>query len=381
MIARATRISGTQPYYFATKLAEIRTMQADGHDIINLGIGSPDLLPPPGVIETLSQAALLPDAHGYQPYRGIAELRRAWAQWYQRWYDVSLDADTEVLPLMGSKEGLMHICMAFVEHGDRVLLPDPGYPAYRSIAELAGAGISYYRLKASTGYLPDIAKLDTSAKVMLLGYPHMPTGATATVSQLQVVVDWAVEHDVLLVHDNPYSHILTTTPTSLLQCSGAMSTCLELSSLSKNFNMAGWRVGSISGHATYIDAILTFKSNMDSGMYKPIQEAAITALQTAPEWLEQQSDEYRQRQEIAYKLLDHLDCTYTSGQAGLFVWARVPIGTTGMELSELLLHDKHIFVTPGSVFGSEGEHYIRVSLCSSQERLREAVLRVQKPIA
>lgn len=376
MITTASRIQHTEPYYFASKLAQIRAMNEAGHNVINLGIGSPDLPPPDAAIEYLRHAVSDLSKQSYQPYRGIPELRAALADWYQHNYTVVLDPDTEVLPLMGSKEGLMHISMAFLDAGDTVLVPNPGYPAYSAIARLAGGRPVPYELSTDNGYFPEIKTLDTSAKILFINYPHMPTGAVATSDQLATLVNWAQTHNVLIVHDNPYSHILNESPTSILQVEGAMEIAVELTSLSKNYHMAGWRIGALVGRQSYIDAVLTFKSNMDSGMYRPIQEAAAAALRDHS-FQTVHNATYTQRRELAYEIMDTLDCTYVRDRAGLFVWGRVPVNVTGTMVSDRLLRDCKVFITPGFIFGSAGTDYIRISLCATVSQLGECLSRIK----
>lgn len=377
MITTSTRVQHTQPYYFATKLAQIRKMQAAGVDVINLGIGSPDLPPPASAIEHLQDSVADLSKQSYQPYRGIPEIRAAFSAWYQRSYGVDLDNATEILPLMGSKEGLMHICMAFLNHGDTVLVPNPGYPAYSAIARLAGGVPVPFELVPERGYFPDVAKLDTQAKIIFINYPHMPTGAVASHQQLSTLVQWARDHHVLIVHDNPYSHILNANPLSILQVDGAKEVAIELTSLSKNYHMAGWRVGCMVGQPAFIDAALTFKSNMDSGMYRPVQEAAAVALADSA-FAAEHSTTYRRRRATVYRILDALECDYQQDQAGLFVWAQAPGNHTGQSLSDRVLDSANVFITPGFIFGSAGTAYVRISLCAAENRLDETLIRIKK---
>jgi aspartate/methionine/tyrosine aminotransferase len=352
-------------------------MNEAGHEVINLGIGSPDLPPPAAALDHLRHTVGDLSKQSYQPYRGIPELRAALATWYAHHYSVTLDVDSEILPLMGSKEGLMHLCMAYVDEGDSVLVPNPGYPAYSAITRLAGGiPVSYY-LGPDNDYFPDIETLDTTAKIIFINYPHMPTGAVATLDQLSDLVNWARNHDVLIIHDNPYSHILNPTPISLLQVEGAMEVGVELTSLSKNYHMAGWRIGALVGGRGVIDAAITFKSNMDSGMYRPIQEAAAVALHHA-DFHTVHSATYMDRREIAYQIMDALACTYVRDRPGLFVWGRVPTGSGGSRLSDQVLEGAKVFITPGIIFGSAGTDYIRISLCASVSQLTEALSRINK---
>jgi len=379
-IQEAHRISEVKTYYFAKKLQQIRKMQAEGIDIINLGIGSPDLDPSPEVISCLQSAAGKPGMHGYQAYRGIAELRTSFADWYQRHFDLRLDANSEILPLIGSKEGIMHISMSFLNPGDQVLVPDPGYPAYQSAAKIAGATPIAYSLNEQNAYLPnlvDLKKMDlTKVKLMWINYPHMPTGAKGSLDALQPLISLAKEHKFLLCHDNPYSFILNEDPFSIFQIPEAKEVCIELSSLSKNYNMAGWRIASMVCNSEILNTVLKFKSNMDSGMYKPMQLAASTALQLSNDWFAQQTALYTKRREKIWELMDLLDCVYNRDTAGLFVWARVPDKYEDAEiLSEEILHAHHVFLTPGKIFGSNGKRYLRSSLCQDITIIENAIER------
>ncbi len=374
------RLGETQEYYFSSKLREIATLRAQGRDILNLGIGSPDLPPAPEVIAALTASAERPDAHGYQPYTGRPELREAFASWYRRFFDVELDPATELLPLMGSKEGIMHISMAFLNPGDEVLIPNPGYPTYRSATELAGGTVRTYDLSEDTGWLPDLDALSDQGldgvKIMWINYPHMPTGAAAPPDFFPRLVDFARHHRILLVNDNPYAFILTDTVQSLLCIPGAKEVALELSSLSKAQNMAGWRVGVLAGAAPYLQTVLRFKSNMDSGMFLPVQQAATVALSLGQDWYDRLNATYRERRTIALQIMDALDCSYQRDQVGLFVWAKTPPGTDGYRTCDRALYDHDVFITPGGIFGSAGEDYVRISLCSSVEVLRQALVRL-----
>ena len=380
VIPVADRLGETKEYYFATKLRELASRRAAGHDIINLGIGSPDLPPAPEVIDALTAAARRPDAHGYQPYAGRPELRAAFAGWYDRYFGTQLDPDHEILPLIGSKEGIMHISMAFLNPGDEVLVPNPGYPTYRSATELAGGTVRSYRLNDATGWLPDLDALDgqdlSRVKIMWVNYPHMPTGTAAPAGFYERLVAFARRNSILLCNDNPYAFILTETRQSLLSVPGARAVALELSSLSKAHNMAGWRVGAVAGAKEYLKAVVRFKSNMDSGMYRPVQEAAAVALSLGPAWYDALNDVYRSRRELAFRIMDALGCQYRTDQVGLFVWARCPAGTDGYALSDRALYDHDVFLTPGGIFGDEGTDYVRISLCSPEERLAEALTRL-----
>ncbi|MBX2815799.1 MAG: aminotransferase class I/II-fold pyridoxal phosphate-dependent enzyme [Saprospiraceae bacterium] len=382
----ADRISGVKEYYFSRKLREIAQRRQQGEDIINLGIGSPDLPPHPRVIEALCAASQEPGNHGYQSYRGIPELRVAFADFYQRKFGVDLDPATEVLPLLGSKEGIMHISMAYLNPGDQVLVPNPGYPTYSAAARLTGAEMVQYPLSAANGWAPDLGALaeeDLSrVKLMWVNYPHMPSGASGGRTLFDKLTRFAREHQILLCHDNPYSFILNDNPGSMLQPEGSKEVALELISLSKTFNMAGWRIGALVGDAERIQQVLKFKSNMDSGMFRPLQLAAAEALQLGPEWHDELNEKYRQRREIVISLLEGLDCTVARDQVGMFVWARVSEKwANGEALSDALLDQTGVFITPGMIFGSEGDMYVRISLCTDSEMLNKAHQRVLGEIA
>ncbi|WP_187270946.1 pyridoxal phosphate-dependent aminotransferase [Neolewinella aurantiaca] len=381
IISPAARLGETKEYYFSIKLRELAALRAQGKDIINLGIGSPDMPPAPEVVAALTETAQRPDVHGYQPYAGLPVLREAFAGWYKRYFDVSLDAGSEILPLIGSKEGIMHISMAFLNPGDEVLVPNPGYPTYRSATELAGGVIRDYRLSDATNWLPDLEALEASdlskVKIMWVNYPHMPTGTAAPEGFYDRLVAFAQRNEILLCNDNPYAFILTETRKSLLSVPGAKAVALELSSLSKAQNLAGWRVGAVAGAKEYLQSIIRFKSNMDSGTFRPVQEAAAVALNLGPDWYESLNGHYRRRREIAFSIMDELGCTYRTDQVGLFVWARCPAGTDGFAISDAALYDKDVFLTPGGIFGDEGNGYVRISLCSSEERLTEALTRLR----
>jgi len=377
---RAQRIENIDAYYFASKLAEIKQMNQAGLDVINLGIGSPDLSPPKAVLSKLKAVLAQEDLHRYQPYKGIDSLRIAFTNWYQRFYSVDIDSDSEILPLLGSKEGILHISMAFLNEGDLVLVPNPGYPAYQTITKICGAQTVQYELNEENDYLPDIEKLKEidldRVKIMWLNYPHMPTGATATVEKFQVLVDLAKANNFLLCHDNPYAYILNQKPICLFEVDKDKEVSIELCSLSKHYNMAGWRIGAVSGSATHIQHILTFKSNMDSGMFKGIQLAAIEALNLGQEWFESQNKIYQERKTEVFKLFDKLDCKYKTDTAGLFVWAKIPDHkNSGEQYSEEILKMYKVFITPGFIFGSGGDRYIRASLCQPKELITKALKR------
>ena len=381
VIPVSDRLGETEEYYFSRKLREIAELRAAGHAILNLGIGSPDLPPAPTVIDKLAEAAARPGSHGYQPYTGLPELRRAFAGWYARYFAASLDPDRELLPLMGSKEGIMHISMAFLNPGDEVLVPDPGYPTYRAATELAGGVVRSYTLDADNGWLPRLQELEAEGldrvKLMWLNYPHMPTGAAAPEGFFAEVIDFARRNRILLVNDNPYAFILTDRVESLLAVPGAREVALELSSLSKAQNMAGWRVGVLAGAEVYLQTVLRFKSNMDSGMFRPVQEAAVVALGLGSDWYDALNREYRERREVAYRIMDALGCSYATDQVGLFVWARCPHGTDGYAVCDRALYQHDVFLTPGGIFGGAGAEYVRISLCSNVEVLEEALARLK----
>ncbi|MFI2744035.1 pyridoxal phosphate-dependent aminotransferase [Zhouia sp. PK063] len=380
MITVAKRLHTVEEYYFSKKLREVRALIAEGKPVINMGIGSPDLHPSPEVIKAIQDAVLEPNAHQYQSYQGLPELRKAMTNFYHEHFKVSLNPETEVLPLMGSKEGIMHISMAFLNEGDEVLVPNPGYPTYTSVTKLVEAKPIYYNLKAESNWLPDIEaleKLDLSkVKIMWLSYPHMPTGAKANKEAFAQLVAFAKRNDILLVNDNPYSFVLNEYQDSILQIEGAKDVALELNSLSKTFNMAGWRVGMVAGSAAHIDAILKVKSNMDSGMFYGIQKGAIKALEASKEWYASLNEVYEKRRALVYELSDKLNATYDTNATGMFIWSKLPDGISSAEkFIDEVLYNKSIFITPGTIFGSNGEGYIRFSLCVPEEKIKEAITR------
>jgi aspartate/methionine/tyrosine aminotransferase len=384
-IPAAKRLDAIGEYYFSRKLREIETLHTPEIKVLNLGIGSPDLPPHPEVVRALHEAALLPDNHGYQSYKGAPALRRAFSAWYEKSYGVSLDADREVLPLIGSKEGIMHISMTFLNEGDEVLVPNPGYPTYRAATQLAGGTCVDYDLVAEKGWKPDLEGLAgrdlSKVKLMWVNYPHMPTGALADEGFLKELVAFASTHNILLCHDNPYSFILNDHPASLLQMPGAMEVALELNSLSKSHNMAGWRIGVLAGKEAFTQEVLRFKSNMDSGMFLPMQLAAARALQLDDQWYRELNTIYTGRRRKVYELMDQLGCSYQKGQSGMFVWARVPEGyADGFALSDEVLYKAKVFITPGGIFGSNGTDYVRVSLCRSEEVFEQATRRIREAI-
>ncbi|MBS7231818.1 aminotransferase class I/II-fold pyridoxal phosphate-dependent enzyme [Flavobacterium psychroterrae] len=378
MITTAKRLDTVEEYYFSSKLREVRQLQSEGKSIINMGIGSPDLSPSKAVIEAVAAAIQDENGHGYQSYQGLPELRKGMADFYQNQFGVALNPNNEILPLMGSKEGIMHISLAFLNEGDHVLIPNPGYPTYTSVTNLVGAVPVYYDLKEANAWEPDfesLEKLDLKkVKIMWLGYPHMPTGARGSLALFEKLVAFAKKHSILLVNDNPYSFVLNDNPMSLLQVEGAKDVALELNSLSKTFNMAGWRVGMVLGNPEIIDAVLKVKSNMDSGMFYGIQKGAIAALNCDKSWFEDQNKIYRRRRELTEKLAEKLGCKVYKEGVGLFVWAKLPEGIESSEkFIDEILYEKHIFITPGTIFGSNGEGYIRFSLCVKEEKVQEAI--------
>jgi len=385
----ANRLNDIQEYYFSKKLREIDSLNTRGKNVINLGIGSPDLPPHISVIETLAEESAKPTQHSYQNYKGSPVLRNAMADWYANWYDVRLDAEAEILPLIGSKEGIMHICMTFLQEGDSALIPNPGYPTYAAAVKLAGAIPVSYDLLEENNWMPDLEVLGKlvklhKCKLLFVNYPHMPTGKLPDIGLFEKLVVFAKQQGLLIVHDNPYSFILNDKPQSILSVPGAIDVAMELNSLSKSHNMAGWRVGMLVGSSTNINSVLRFKSNMDSGMFLPLQLAAAKALQLGDNWYHSLNVIYHQRQAVAFELLTLLDCTFEQKQAGLFVWGKVKneISTNnemgrGGNLSDTILYQANVFITPGGIFGTNGKDYIRVSLCSPAERLKDAINRIK----
>jgi len=379
----SSRLEGIGEYYFSRKLREIDEMNRLGFQVINLGIGSPDLPPHPDVVAVLAEESRKPNVHAYQSYKGSPVLRKAFAEWYATWYGVGLDPETEILPLIGSKEGIMHICMTYLQEGDEALVPDPGYPTYQSAVKLAGGRVRAYRLTEDQGWLPDLESMDgedlSRVKLMWVNYPHMPTGAQPTDRLFEDLVAFGKRHGILICHDNPYSFILNDKPKSILAAPGAREVALELNSLSKAQNMAGWRIGVLAGDAGRISEVLTFKSNMDSGMFLPAQLAAAKALGLGRDWYDSVNAVYRERREKVYELLDLLGCSFDRGQSGLFLWARVPSAyPDGFALSDKVLQEAAVFITPGGIFGSEGKAYVRVSLCSTVEKIQDSMTRIRE---
>jgi len=380
MIKAAKRLETVQEYYFSKKLREVRGLAAAGKPIINMGIGSPDLQPPVEVLAAIKSSLNDPSAHKYQSYQGLPELRSAISKFYKNKFSVDTNSEDEVLPLMGSKEGIMHISMAFLNEGDKVLIPNPGYPTYTSVTKLVGAEPLFYNLSDANNWQPNYKELEerdlSDVKIMWVNYPHMPTGTNATLETFEKLVAFGKKHQILIINDNPYSFILNDNPVSILQVEGAKDTALELNSLSKTFNMAGWRVGMVLGNAAYISEILKVKSNMDSGMFYGIQKGAIEALQLSDTWFTVQNKIYEERRVLIWQLADKLGATYNKNTTGLFVWAKIPKGKKAEEVTNAILYDKDIFITPGTIFGSQGEGYIRFSLCVTAAIIKEAISRI-----
>ncbi|NVO09828.1 MAG: aminotransferase class I/II-fold pyridoxal phosphate-dependent enzyme [Bacteroidales bacterium] len=378
----ARRIEDVQEYYFSKKRIELESLSNQGVKIINLGIGSPDLAPPTEMLEVLAKESYKDGNHGYQGYRGADELRNAISEWYTKYYSVKLDYNTEVLPLMGSKEGIMHLSMAFLNEGDKVLVPNPGYPVYRIASQMAGAEVLDYLLKEENGYFPDFEEIEKQnlkgVKLMWVNYPNMPTGTKPNISLFERLVEFGQKHGILICHDNPYSFILNQKPLSILQVDGAHDVVIELNSLSKSHNMAGWRVGMMVGKTDLLSKVLRFKTNMDSGMPLPVQLAAVAALGCGKDWYVNLNAEYKIRQEIVKQIAGELDCTFNPEQSGLFLWAKIPSYIVESEaFSGEILKQTGVFITPGTVFGSNGEDFIRISLCSDINTLNEVLFRVR----
>ena len=380
-IRPATRVEEIKEYYFSKKLKEIAKMQSEGADIISLGIGGPDRMPPLKAIDVLCDAVRRSDVHSYQSYVGLPELRRAFADWYHAKYNVTLNPENQILPLIGSKEGILHVSLAFLNPGDGVLVPDPGYPTYSSVSKLVGAEIYKYPLKPENGWQPDFEELESlpldKIKLMWINYPHMPTGARASRAVFEKLIEFAKTHNIVIAHDNPYSFILNPEPMSLFQIEGAMDIAVELNSLSKSHNMAGWRFGMVASNPEFISWIMKVKSNIDSGQFKPMMLAASEALNAGDEWYEELNREYADRRKIAGEIMHALGCTYDPEQVGLFLWGRIPEEAESSEaFADSILYNNHVFITPGSIFGSRGDRYIRISLCAPVPRLCEALSRL-----
>jgi len=380
----ADRLAGVSEYYFSRKLKEIARLNAEGQNIISLAIGSPDMPPSKETVETLCEQARRDDVHGYQPTVGIPELRKAMADWYKRWYGVELDPACEIQPLIGSKEGILHVTLAFVNPGEEVLVPNPGYPTYTSLSKILGAKIVNYNLRQDNGWQPDfdeLEKMDTSrVKLMWTNYPNMPTGGNAQMATYEKLVDFALRKNIIIVNDNPYSFILNDHPISLLQVPGAKECCIEFNSMSKSHNMPGWRVGMLVTNAQFVNWILKVKSNIDSGTFRPMQLAAAQAYQNDSEWhREANINTYRRRRNIAEEIMKTLGCECDSNQVGMFLWGRIPEKYADVEeLTEMVLHEARVFITPGFIFGSNGKRYIRISLCAKDDKIKEALERIKK---
>ena len=384
-ICPADRLSGVSEYYFSKKLKEVAQMNAEGKDVISLGIGSPDMPPSEETVATLCREAQNPNGHGYMPYVGIPELRQAFADWYKKWYQVELDAKSEIQPLIGSKEGILHVTLAFVNPGDQVLVPNPGYPTYTSLSRILGAEIVNYDLKEENGWMPDFDALEqmdmSRVKLMWTNYPNMPTGANATPELYEKLVSLARRKGIVIVNDNPYSFILNDKPLSILSIPGAKDCCIEFNSMSKSHNMPGWRIGMLASNAEFVQWILKVKSNIDSGMYRAMQLAAATALQAEQDWYDGNNRNYRNRRKIAGEIMDVLGCTYDEKQVGMFLWGKIPDKYSDVEeLTERILHQARVFITPGFIFGSNGKRYIRISLCCKDDKLAEALQRIKEII-
>lgn len=382
-ISTASRLNGIGEYYFSQKLREIDSLNKEGKAIINLGIGSPDLPPHPEVVKTLQEEAAKPNVHAYQNYKGSPVLRKAMADWYSTWYGVTLNPDNEILPLIGSKEGIMHICMTYLDADDQALIPNPGYPTYSSAVKLAGGEAVSYELVEALNWEPDLDALEktdlSKVKLMWVNYPHMPTGQLPSPEFYTRLIAFAKKYSILICHDNPYSFILNKIPSSLLAIPGAMEVVVELNSLSKSQNMAGWRVGMLAGAKERIDEVIRFKSNMDSGMFLPVQLAAAKALQLGADWYASVNDVYSRRRILVFELLDLLKASYNKEQVGMFVWAKIPAKyKDGFAMSDAILYGANVFITPGGIFGSAGNGFIRVSLCSPEEKLKEAKKRIEE---
>ena len=383
-IKPAERLSLVSEYYFSRKLKEVAQMNAEGKDIISLAIGSPDMPPSEKTIQTLCEVASRPDTHGYQPTMGTPELRKAMADFYKRWYGVELNPATEIQPLIGSKEGILHVTLAFVNPGEEVLVPNPGYPTYTSLSKILGAKVVNYDLMEDNGWQPDFDQLESmdlsKVKLMWTNYPNMPTGGNARMETYERLVDFARRHNIVVVNDNPYSFILNEKPISLLQVEGAKDCCIEFNSMSKSHNMPGWRVGMCATNPTFISWILKIKSNIDSGTFRGIQLAAAAALSNEAEWHREANIEtYARRRKYAERIMDVLGCKYDPNQVGMFLWGRIPdIYSNCEELTERVLHEARVFITPGFIFGSKGERYIRISLCAKEEKIQNALERIER---
>lgn len=378
----ANRLNSVSEYYFSQKLREIAEMNAQGKNVLNLGIGNPDLPPSVETIEMLCKEAQKPDVHGYQSYVGIPELRQGFAEWYRKWYKVELNPATEIQPLIGSKEGILHITLAFVNPGDGVLVPNPGYPTYQSVSRLAEADVISYDLDEKNNWQPDFEALEKTdlshVKLMWVNYPNMPTGANATTELFEKLVHFGKKHNILIVNDNPYSFILNERKLSILAIDGAKDISMEMNSMSKSHNMAGWRMAMLAGNEQFVKWVLAVKSNVDSGMFRPMMIAAAQSLRNSEEWHNEMNYVYDRRRELAYKIMDLLECKYDKNQVGMFIWAKIPdTWKNAGELADKILYETNVFITPGFIFGSNGNRYIRISLCSPESMLKEVIERIQ----
>lgn len=380
MMKVANRLNTVQEYYFSKKLREVRALASEGKPIINMGIGSPDLQPPNEVIEAIKKAVDVEGAHKYQSYQGLPEFREAVADFYKANYKVEVSPNDEILPLMGSKEGILHISMAFLNKGDQVLIPNPGYPTYTSVTNLVEATPVFYELTSENNWEPDFEQLEkedvSNIKMMWVNYPHMPTGAKATEALFEKLIAFGKKHQILIINDNPYSFVLNNNPQSILKLRGAKETALELNSLSKSFNMAGWRVGMLLGASSFLKEVLKVKTQMDSGMFYGIQQGAIAALKVSSTWFTAMNTVYEKRRKLVWKIADTLGCSYSKDTTGMFVWAKTPKGVEAESMVDDLLYNKSIFIAPGSIFGSNGEGYIRFSLCVPEDKIKEALERL-----
>ncbi len=382
-VTTAKRLDQVQEYYFSTKLKQIAQMRADGIKVINLGIGSPDIAPSSATIDALVSAAQQKENHAYQSYIGVPALRNAFASWYQRFFKISLNPDNEILPLLGSKEGIMHISMTYLEEGDEVLVPNPGYPTYKAASLLAGAKVIEYNLSEQNSWLPNLEILEkqdlSKVKLMWVNYPHMPTGAQSTKCFFEKLRDFSLKHNIIIVNDNPYAFILNENPLSIFCVEGMKEIALELNSLSKSHNMAGWRVGMLAGNSELVANVLRFKSNMDSGMFLPIQLAAIEALGSSESWYKELNVIYKKRQIKVFEILNLIGCTFDSQQTGMFVWAKIPSKyKNSYELSDIILQRCGVFITPGGIFGTQGEQYVRIALCAEEKIFEQARLLIKE---
>ena len=382
-ITPANRVNSVQEYYFSRKLKEVAEMNAAGKNVISLGIGSPDHPPSEQTIATLCEHAQQPNEHGYQPYVGIPELRKGFSEWYKTWYHVDLDPKTEIQPLIGSKEGILHISLAFLNPGDGVLVPNPGYPTYSSVSKLVEANLISYELKEELNWQPDFEKLEkidlSNVKLMWTNYPNMPTGATASMELYENLVAFGKKHNIIICIDNPYSFILNEHPLSILSVPGAKDICIEMNSMSKAHNMPGWRMAMLASNAQFVQWILKVKSNIDSGQFKPMQYAAVEALSAPKEWYDNMNRVYRSRRDLAGQIMDALGCNYDENQVGMFLWGKIPAEAAGSEaVADKVLYEANVFLTPGFIFGSRGNRYIRISLCCKNEALQEALNRIKQ---